>query len=381
MDVAIAVAGGELVGFHIDRNAADTLAGDLDMLLNGERRNVHDHHHAVAQCDQRLIACKANIENRRSRDFGSFFNRILLRIQNLNAFEVLPDPERIAGFVQCERVYGCARTRDEFSEIRLFQVPLNYKAIGTCGIKAAARSVRNNCINTVPMTGKSIYFANIHLDSFVANSITMPLVHSEKIEDSSTLLLWKLTETEAELQTALGNGFNQEELDKISHPQKKREWLASRMLIKTLAEQFGINYVGIHKDEHGKAFLIDNDSHISITHTAEFVAVAINPAAAVGIDMEKTDPKLQRTSKKYLSPPEYDHAQDEMDRLCMYWCAKEALYKLYGKKKISFRDSIFISPFQNVDILLRGQLTDEDLIVPSNIYVRWFDGHCLAIAL
>ena len=153
------------------------------------------------------------------------------------------------------------------------------------------------------------------------------------------------------------------------------------MLIKTLAEQFGINYVGIHKDEHGKAFLIDNDSHISITHTAEFVAVAINPTAAVGIDMEKTDPKLQRTSKKYLSPPEYDHAQDQMDRLCMYWCAKEALYKLYGKKKISFRDSIFISPFENADILLRGQLTDEDLVVSSNIYVRWFDGHCLAIAL
>ena len=209
----------------------------------------------------------------------------------------------------------------------------------------------------------------------------MPLVHSEKIEDSSTLLLWKLTETEAELQYTLGNGFNQQELDRISHPQKKREWLASRMLIKTLAEQFGINYVGIHKDEHGKAFLIDNDSHISITHTAEFVAVAINPTAAVGIDMEKTDPKLQRTSKKYLSPPEYNHAQDEMDRLCMYWCAKEALYKLYGKKKISFRDSIFISPFEDADIILRGSLTDEDIIIPSNIYIRWFDGHCLAIAL
>nr|WP_295929874.1 4'-phosphopantetheinyl transferase superfamily protein [uncultured Dyadobacter sp.] len=209
----------------------------------------------------------------------------------------------------------------------------------------------------------------------------MPLVHSEKIEETSTLLLWKLTETEAELQNNLGNGFNQEELDQISHPQKKREWLASRMLIKTLAEQFGINYVGIHKDEHGKAFLIDNDSHISITHTFEFVAVAINPAAAIGIDMEKMDAKLQRTSRKYLSPPEFDHAAGEMEPLCMYWCAKEALYKLYGKKKISFRDSIYIEPFRNEDSLLQGKLTDETLVVHSNIHVRWFDGHCLAISL
>jgi len=209
----------------------------------------------------------------------------------------------------------------------------------------------------------------------------MPLVHSEKIEETSTLLVWKLTETEAELQYNLGNGFNQQELGKISHPQKKREWLASRMLIKTLAEQFGINYVGIHKDEHGKAFLIDNDSHISITHTFDFVAVAINPAAAVGIDMEKVDPKLQRTSGKYLSPPEFAHANEEMSRLCMYWCAKEALYKLYGKKKISFKDSIFIEPFEEADIILKGKLTDEELEVRSNIYVRWFDSHCLAISL
>lgn len=209
----------------------------------------------------------------------------------------------------------------------------------------------------------------------------MPLVHSEKIEETSTLLLWKLTETETELQNNLGNGFNQQELDKISHPQKKREWLASRMLIKTLAEQFGINYVGIHKDEHGKAFLIDNDSHISITHTFEFVAVAINPAAAIGIDMEKMDAKLQRTSRKYLSSPEFDHAADEMKPLCMYWCAKEALYKLYGKKKISFKDSIYIEPFRNGDLLLRGRLTDQHLVVHSNIHLRWFDGHCLAIAL
>jgi phosphopantetheinyl transferase len=209
----------------------------------------------------------------------------------------------------------------------------------------------------------------------------MPLVHSEMIEKSSTLLLWKLTETETELKENLGYAYNSEELSAISHPQKLREWLASRLLIKIIAEQFGINYIGTYKDEHGKAFLIDNDSHISITHTFDFVAVAINPPAAVGIDMEKMDPKLQRTSKKYLSQSEFEHAGDETALLCMYWCAKEALYKLYGKKKISFRESIYIEPFDKDALLLKGTLTDVDRVISANITVRWFDHHCLAIAL
>ncbi|MCF2500916.1 4'-phosphopantetheinyl transferase family protein [Dyadobacter chenhuakuii] len=209
----------------------------------------------------------------------------------------------------------------------------------------------------------------------------MPLVHSEMIEESSTLLLWKLTETETELKETLGYAYNADELSAITHPQKLREWLASRLLIKIIAEQFYINYIGTYKDEHGKAFLIDNDSHISITHTNDFVAVAINPPAAVGIDMEKMDAKLQRTSKKYLSQPEFEHAGDEIALLCMYWCAKEALYKLYGKKKVSFKDSIYIEPFDKDALLLKGRLTDLGRDIEANITVRWFDQHCLAIAL
>lgn len=209
----------------------------------------------------------------------------------------------------------------------------------------------------------------------------MPLVHSEKIDKTSTLLLWELTETETQLRGKLGNAFNSEDLMKITHPQKQREWLASRLLIQQLAEQFGIPYTGTHKDEHGKAYLVNNDSHISITHTFEYVAVVINPDSAVGIDMEKMDAKLQRTSRKYLSEPEFEHAGNDLAALCTYWCAKEALYKLYGKKKISFRESIYIKPFSPEMSMLTGILTDEDQIVTSSIYLRWFNGHCLAIAL
>ena len=209
----------------------------------------------------------------------------------------------------------------------------------------------------------------------------MPLVHSEKIEENSTLLLWKLTESETELRESLGSTYNFIDLDSITHPQKIREWLASRLLIKTLAEKFGIFYEGTHKDEHGKAFLVNNNSHISITHTFDYVAAVINLSSPVGIDMEKVDEKLQRTARKYLSEPEFDHAKNHLSTLCTYWCAKEALYKLYGKKKISFRDSIYIEAFDGHENRINGILTDEELKVYSPIHLRWFDNYCLAIAL
>ena len=192
-----------------------------------------------------------------------------------------------------------------------------------------------------------------------------------------------MTETEEELHQSLGSAFNSDDFETISHPQKKREWLASRILIKILVEQFGFDYEGTHKDEHGKAFLVNNDSHISITHTFDYVAAVLNPWAPVGIDMEKADPKLQRTSTKYLSEPEFEHAENELSTLCMYWCAKEAIYKLYGKKKISFKNSIYINPFHNFQTLIQGELTDDDdgLKIHSPIHIRWFEDYCLAVSI
>jgi len=211
----------------------------------------------------------------------------------------------------------------------------------------------------------------------------MPLVHSEKIEENSTLLLWSLTESEQELRESLGSAYNFNDLESISHPQKIREWLASRLLIKTLAEQTGRFYEGTHKDKHGKAFLVNNDSHISITHTADYVAAVINPLSPVGIDMEKMSEKLQRTSRKFLSESEQVHAGDDMSALCIYWCAKEAVYKLYGKKKISFKESILIERFSPGAIQISASLidTEEKITVYSPVHLRWFGDHCLAIAI
>lgn len=209
----------------------------------------------------------------------------------------------------------------------------------------------------------------------------MPLVHSEKIEQTSTLLVWKLTETETELLGLLDSIYNFEELEGISHPQKKREWLASRLLIKILSQRAGVVFKGTYKDDHGKVFLIHGQAHISITHTFDYVAAVMEDIRPVGIDMEKIDPKLSRTAKKFLNEQELHEACDDLRMLAMYWCAKEAIYKLYGKNKVSFKDDIQISPFSTEDSILIGSVISENEMVNARIHITWFEYYCLAVAI
>lgn len=209
----------------------------------------------------------------------------------------------------------------------------------------------------------------------------MPLVHSEKIEEASTLLIWRLTETEDQLRKMLGSTYNSEDLDSITHPQKKREWLASRLLIKIISEEFGVVFAGTYKDDHGKVFLAKNDAQISITHTFDYVAAILNPTSAVGIDMEKLDPKLLRTATKYLNERELGHANNKIKNLGIYWCAKEAIYKQYGRTKISFKDNIEVLPFSSDEVLLSGLLETGTGKIQSKIFLRWLDDYCLAVAV
>ncbi|HTK21920.1 MAG TPA: 4'-phosphopantetheinyl transferase superfamily protein, partial [Mucilaginibacter sp.] len=39
-----------------------------------------------------------------------------------------------------------------------------------------------------------------------------------------------------------------------------------------------------------------------------------------------------------------DH-QDKVEQLYVCWCAKEAVYKCYGQKEVSFADNISLEPF------------------------------------
>ena len=60
----------------------------------------------------------------------------------------------------------------------------------------------------------------------------------------------------------------------------------------------------------------------------------------VGIDVERITQRLHRVADKFLTREETgsDPAVMSTEALCLHWCAKEALYKLYGERLLDFRD-------------------------------------------
>lgn len=159
-------------------------------------------------------------------------------------------------------------------------------------------------------------------------------------------MLWPIANDEATLRASLMLTVpEQEDLAGISHPMQRVEWLACRGAIRQLVEEQGLVYRGLYKDEFGKPHLIGAPWHISLSHTSGWAAAVLHRTRPVGIDIEPIRDQFRRVVPRVLSEAEIAHAAGEPSRLAVYWCAKEALYKLYGKRQLSFRDHLHVEPF------------------------------------
>lgn len=209
----------------------------------------------------------------------------------------------------------------------------------------------------------------------------MPVILEKKYENNISLVIWQITESHDELQAMLPSEIlTDAELASISHQQKQVEFFCSRLVIKYLANYLGIKYLGIKKDEHGKPYLSGSNWQMSITHTTNYVAAVMHPSEALGMDMEKPSEKLRRIAHKFLSETERIEAENDIEKLCIYWSAKEALYKLYGKRKVIFNENLFVFPFQKEQNKITGRLKINEIDEEYSIYVEKIDGYILVVA-
>jgi 4'-phosphopantetheinyl transferase len=88
--------------------------------------------------------------------------------------------------------------------------------------------------------------------------------------------------------------------------------------------------VEIKYDDKGKPYLAKDNRHISISHSHNKLAIIINEHESTGIDIELIRDKVLKIKHKFLSESELKDANDDVDKLLIYWAAKETLYKIYG---------------------------------------------------
>lgn len=208
----------------------------------------------------------------------------------------------------------------------------------------------------------------------------MALVHFEEIGPEACWGVWRIDETEETLLHLLNPGkTDQAHFDSIQHPRIRLESIASRMIVKELAQRFGYEYQGIFKNKNGKPFLYNSPLHISYTHTEQFAAAIIHTEKPCGIDMEHIQEKMQRVSPRFLSEKEQEAAGNDLEKMCIFWCAKEAMYKLYNLKDTEFKGNLKVSPFEKTKRgYLEGVIHVGSFISKSEIQYELFGGVVVA---
>ena len=85
---------------------------------------------------------------------------------------------------------------------------------------------------------------------------------------------------------------------------------------------------------------------ISISHSRSLATVLAAPVP-VGVDIQKIVSKIERIAHKFMNQAESESLQVPscIPHLHVYWGAKEALYKAYGRRQLDFKKHILIDPF------------------------------------
>ena len=173
----------------------------------------------------------------------------------------------------------------------------------------------------------------------------MPIFLQQHIDPIGEIGLWQIEETEEWFLERLTLHPNeQSQLDQIKG-RKRTEWLAVRQLIHQMS---GRQKRGIFiKDEFGKPHLEHSEWQISISHS-RLLGAAIAAPKAVGIDIQKIVTKIERLIPKFMNKEEQESLslEERIVHAHIYWGAKEALYKAYGRRELDFCTHIRVGPFR-----------------------------------
>jgi len=155
-----------------------------------------------------------------------------------------------------------------------------------------------------------------------------------------------------------------------SSPRKRTEWLASRDLLYQIAglpERVQCLY-----DDFGKPYLKGVPKFISVSHSELWCAAMISDLPC-GVDIQLYTDTVTRISDRFLTPEDIAKAEKHTNPkafMHVLWGAKECLYKAYGKRKIGFKEHIFIPYLDWESNKGSGEIIYEDIHLSYDIQFR-----------
>ena len=202
----------------------------------------------------------------------------------------------------------------------------------------------------------------------------MPLVNSLNV-NSSNLLLWRINESEEELNKDLNlSDFFKSRLGNIKATSRRKQSLSIHHLLKSskINQEFFYDYNGKPK--------LSNNKFISISHSFDYSGVAISNNK-VGVDIEKFRPKILDISKKFISQTERDLIKElDIENLTKVWTIKEAVYKAFGYQGIDFKENILIENINNEFNKAQVKINKNEIIENYNVDIINFSQYICSVA-
>jgi|3_EtaG_2_1085321.scaffolds.fasta_scaffold18667_3 4'-phosphopantetheinyl transferase EntD len=189
----------------------------------------------------------------------------------------------------------------------------------------------------------------------------MALEYIKQINENIHLAVWKIEEDlEFYLKNVRLSLIDEKILLETTHPEKKLEFMAGRMLCKTVLQELKISDQPIFRNEYGKPQIPDSEYDISLSHTENYIALTIGYKLDVGIDIEKPKPKMAKVAPRLYTDQEMEYCQDNLVYFSKVWSAKEVLYKLFMKRELDFREHLSVKPENKDWTLMTGTIQKEN---------------------
>ena len=192
----------------------------------------------------------------------------------------------------------------------------------------------------------------------------MPLHHVHTIDENTVLGIWQIQEDVEDLTFQLLSLRPAKELPFFKAEARRREWLASRLVVYLLLEKLSYPAAILQSQETGRPYIEGADIYVSITHSGPWAAALVSSTHEVGIDIELKGSKVQRAVQRFLNEQELSYLKEDEDKMHLYWSAKETLYKVCARRELDFRKQLLVEDFVKADA---GQFTGQ-VVAPEKTF-------------
>lgn len=208
----------------------------------------------------------------------------------------------------------------------------------------------------------------------------MPFFKEILLPNNTSVYLWKIDEEIFDLKQHLFlTEISSNRLAKMKSESHIKGFLAVRQLLNT------INYIDsdLYYDSFGKP-LLKNGKNISISHSHEFACLIISDVN-VGIDIELKSEKILKNIPLLFNEDfifnTKENKEDAITLTTFGWAIKEALFKLIPENNISFRDNIYIRPFQVNENLCIANVEINNKKTSYTIHLETIENYVLAYVI